>query len=172
MGPELQNSFEEGSSGKLYSKLTVRHHVFRIYVTPNHTRLVSRTKMNLKRTSPRASRSSSLLNSFDYHENLVLQNMKFKKYKELGKTKPWQSLVWISAASILQAWNQRYDWSRYLLACLVKLPHKCAERCHEARKGWMLWQVAALVLGLSITSEVQSQKEKLNFKMTHHRNEG
>ena len=40
MGPELQNSVEEGSSGKLYGKLTVRHHVFRIYVTPNHTRPV------------------------------------------------------------------------------------------------------------------------------------
>ena len=40
MGPELQNSFKEGTSGQLYGKLTIRHHVFRKYVPPNQTRPV------------------------------------------------------------------------------------------------------------------------------------
>ena len=31
MGPELQNSFKEGSRDQLCGKLTVRHHVFRNY---------------------------------------------------------------------------------------------------------------------------------------------
>ena len=40
MGPELQNSVKEGSRDQLYGKLTVRHHVFRNYVSPNRTRPV------------------------------------------------------------------------------------------------------------------------------------
>ena len=40
MGLELQNSFKEGPSDQQYGKLTVRHHVFRNYVSPNHTRPV------------------------------------------------------------------------------------------------------------------------------------
>ena len=37
MGLELQNSFKEGPSDQQYGKLTVRHHVFRNYVSPNQT---------------------------------------------------------------------------------------------------------------------------------------
>ena len=38
IGPELRNSFKEGTSGQLlYGKLTVRHHVYRKYVPPNQT---------------------------------------------------------------------------------------------------------------------------------------
>ena len=40
MGLELQNSFKEVTIGDQYGKLTVRHHVFRNYVTPNQTRPV------------------------------------------------------------------------------------------------------------------------------------
>ena len=35
MGPELQNSFIEVTRGNQYGKLTIRHHVFRKYVSPN-----------------------------------------------------------------------------------------------------------------------------------------
>ena len=37
MGPELQNCFKEVPTGDQYGKLTVRHHVFRNYVSPNQT---------------------------------------------------------------------------------------------------------------------------------------
>ena len=35
MGLERQNSFKEVTRGDQYGKLTVRHHVFRNYVSPN-----------------------------------------------------------------------------------------------------------------------------------------
>ena len=40
MGPEQPNSFKEGARDQLYCKLTIRHHVFRQYVSPNQTRPV------------------------------------------------------------------------------------------------------------------------------------
>ena len=40
IGLELQKSFKEVPRGNQYGKLTVRHHVFRNYVSPNQTRLV------------------------------------------------------------------------------------------------------------------------------------
>ena len=36
-GLELQNSFKEVARGDQYGKLTIRHHVFRKYVSPNQT---------------------------------------------------------------------------------------------------------------------------------------
>ena len=44
MGLELQNSFKEVARGDQHGKLTIRHHVFRKYVSPNQICPVFRSK--------------------------------------------------------------------------------------------------------------------------------